>query len=291
MSIGIYKYQNKINGHIYIGQSTNIERRCQQHIYDANNPERRGTGLEIAIRKYGIENFTFEIVEQCGIEQLDERERYWINYYDSFENGYNQTPGEKVLRGEDHPRAILTEQEVYNIREQYAQGIQRKKVFEPFIKQGITERSLLKVWNNETWIGIHSDVYTEENKQIHKRQVGHPEDQIGLSSLNRAISQNEINQWVTEYNNGKTINAIAKLYKRDNSTVEKYIHNPHAITKVKYRGRRIKNIETGKIFPSISVAARWAKCGATTLTRHLTTDKIAGKVPDTKEPAHWIELS
>lgn len=36
---------------------------------------------------------------------------------------------------------------------------------------------------------------------------------------------------------------------------------------------------------------RWAKCGATTLTRHLTTDKIAGKVPDTKEPAHWIELS
>ena len=48
MSIGIYKYQNKINGHIYIGQSTNIERRYQQHIYDANNPERRGTGLEIA---------------------------------------------------------------------------------------------------------------------------------------------------------------------------------------------------------------------------------------------------
>jgi hypothetical protein len=88
-----------------------------------------------------------------------------------------------------------------------------------------------------------------------------------------------------------TINAIAKKYKRDNSTVEKYIHNPTSIKKVKYRGRQVQNVNTGKIFTSISAAAKWAGCGATTLTRHLTGDKIAGKVPDTNEPAQWIELS
>ena len=53
----------------------------------------------------------------------------------------------------------------------------------------------------------------------------------------------------------------------------------------------MKNLNTGKIFKSINSAAKWAGCGATTLTRHLTSDKIAGKVPDTQEPAHWEELS
>ena len=47
------------------------------------------------MRKYGIENFTFEIIEECSQEQLNEREIYWISYYDSFnkEKGYNMTPG------------------------------------------------------------------------------------------------------------------------------------------------------------------------------------------------------
>lgn len=88
-----------------------------------------------------------------------------------------------------------------------------------------------------------------------------------------------------------TINAIAKKYNRDNGTIEKYINNPKALTAVKYRGRKVQNVETQEIFDSISKAAKWAGCGATTLTRHLTSDKIAGKVPGTENPAHWVELS
>lgn len=45
------------------------------------------------------------------------------------------------------------------------------------------------------------------------------------------------------------------------------------------------------IFNSISAAARWSGCGATTLTRHLASDKKAGKVPETDEVAEWEELS
>lgn len=291
MSMGIYKYENKLNGHIYIGLSRNIEKRYSQHLYDARHKERSGTGIDIAIRKYGIENFTFEIIELCEESKLDEREKYWIDYYDSYNNGYNRTVGGGSLAGENHPRAILTEQDVWNIRESYSQGVQRKKVFEPYLKNGITERCLLKVWNCETWVNIHSDVYTEENKAIHKAQVGHSEDQIGLSSLDRAIKQKDLDLWLEDYKNGMSINAIAKKYHRDNGTVEKYINNPVIKTKVKYRGRTVQNVETKQIFKSISAAAKWAGCGATTLTRHLETDKIAGKVPDTKEPAHWIELS
>lgn len=82
-----------------------------------------------------------------------------------------------------------------------------------------------------------------------------------------------------------------KKYHRDNGAVEKYIANPIAITKVKYRGRQVQNLETGIIFQSINSAAKWAGCGATTLTRHLATDKTAGKVPEMGASAHWIELS
>lgn len=291
MSTGIYKFQNQINGHIYIGQSTDIERRYKQHLYDAKHPERPNTGIEDPIRKYGIENFSFSIIQLCEEEKLDEREIYWIAYYDSYYHGYNKTKGGKSLRGEDHPRAILTKQQVWDIREQYNRGIQRKKVFQPYLKKGITEKCLLKVWNGQTWVNIHNDVYTEENKKKHKIQTGHSEDQIGKSSLDRAISQNEINIWLQDYNNGLTINAIAKKYHRDNGTIERYINHPEAISEIKYRGRKVKNIETEQIFTSISSAAKWAGCGATTLSRHLTTDKTAGKVHGTQEPAHWIELS
>lgn len=289
--IGIYKYQNKINGRIYIGQSLDIDRRYKQHLYDAANRPDRGTGVDLAIKKYGIENFDFMIIEECPVELLDEREKYWIAYYNSFLDGYNRTPGGSVLRGNEHPKAILNEDEVWEIRELYGMKVKRSDVFKMFQDTGITERGFLKIWNCETWPNVHADVYTEENKAWHKKQVGHGEDQIGLSSLDRAIKQEEINQWLQDYQNGQSINAIAKKYNRDNGTVEKYIANPTATTRVKYRGRQVQCVNTGEIFKSISAAAKWAGCGATTLTRHLAKDKIAGKVPGTDIPAEWLEIS
>ena len=287
--IGIYMFQNLINEKIYVGQSLNIQERYHQHIYDAEN--RPKYPIDYAIQKYGIDNFSFEILEECPSELLDEQEIYWISFFDSYNSGYNATPGGKSVHGEDHPRAILTKEQVWQIRELYNQHITRSKVFELFRDTGITERGFLKIWNCETWTDIHVDVYTPENKAWHKAQTGHGEDQIGQSSLQRAVKQEEIDQMVNDYNKGLSINAIAKKYNRDNSTVEKYIANPIQVTKVKYRGRTIKNINTGQIFKSISSAAKWASCGATTLTRHLATDKIAGRVPETMEPAQWEEVS
>lgn len=95
--------------------------------------------------------------------------------------------------------AILTEEQVWQIRELYGQKVKRNEVFSRFADTGITERGFLKVWNCETWTSIHTDVYTEENKAWHKQAVGHSEDQIGLSSLDRAIKQEEINAWLEEY--------------------------------------------------------------------------------------------
>lgn len=72
--IGIYKITNKINGKFYIGQSVDIERRFMEH----KTPHGTITSIKLAMRKYGKENFLFEVIEECSDEDLNEREMYWI---------------------------------------------------------------------------------------------------------------------------------------------------------------------------------------------------------------------
>ena len=75
--IGIYKITNSLTGKHYIGQSNNIERRLVEH--------KSGTQLiDKEIQRLGEENFTFEIIEECSLTDLNEREEYWITYYNSF---------------------------------------------------------------------------------------------------------------------------------------------------------------------------------------------------------------
>lgn len=96
MTIGIYKIENKINGKIYIGQSINIKARLRSHICSAYNQNKKNDYdlvIHKAIRKYGADNFSYEIIEECPKEKLNEREEYWIVYYDSYYNGYNSTKG------------------------------------------------------------------------------------------------------------------------------------------------------------------------------------------------------
>lgn len=89
--VGIYKITNTINNKSYIGQSINIASRWAEHKRLSNSEDQRI--IYRAIRKYGLENFTFEVLEECQEQELNEREIYWINFFDSFENGYNMTYG------------------------------------------------------------------------------------------------------------------------------------------------------------------------------------------------------
>ena len=92
---GIYKIENKINHKVYIGQSVNIKRRWSNHRQHYKNPKDKGYDYYLyrSMRKYGIKNFSFEILEVCPPSLLNERERYYINKYDSFFNGYNNSLG------------------------------------------------------------------------------------------------------------------------------------------------------------------------------------------------------
>lgn len=124
----IYKIENNLNGKIYIGATTqSVEDRWKQHLSERNRSWHRP--LYKAINKYGIENFSVEIIEET--DNLEERERYWIEYYRSFKYGYNATFGGKGKPYLDHDIILALWQDGKNIYEihkitNYDEGAIRK---------------------------------------------------------------------------------------------------------------------------------------------------------------------
>ena len=89
----IYKIYNDINNKIYIGKTNYLlEKRFQEHIRDSRkNQENRP--LYNAMNKYGIEHFKIEQIEECDEQVVDDREKYWIEFLQTFKYGYNATLG------------------------------------------------------------------------------------------------------------------------------------------------------------------------------------------------------
>lgn len=93
---GIYKITNKQTGDIYIGQSVNIADRWKQHIKCGLGIDASATNkLYNNMQKYGVWNFTFEILQKCTRDKLNEKERFWIQMYQSNKVGLNVTKGNK----------------------------------------------------------------------------------------------------------------------------------------------------------------------------------------------------
>jgi group I intron endonuclease len=89
----IYIIENLINGKNYIGRAKNFRTRVASHKSELNLNHHKNIHLQSAWNKYGAENFTFKILEQCPVEQHLEREMYWIEFMDTYERGYNRTVG------------------------------------------------------------------------------------------------------------------------------------------------------------------------------------------------------
>ena len=120
---GIYKITNQVNGKVYIGQSTRVEERWKEHKRKPflESSEEYNYPLYQAIRKYGLENFTFEILEECPQEELNQKEEYYISLYESYPpdkgKGYNQTKG-----GENNTAQKLSPSQLQEIIKMLIQG-------------------------------------------------------------------------------------------------------------------------------------------------------------------------
>ena len=87
---GIYLLRNNVNGKVYVGQSVDICKRWYFHRLSANRGDK--SPLYSAMRKYGINEFSVQVLEECEVTKLDEREAYWMDFYEARERGYNLMP-------------------------------------------------------------------------------------------------------------------------------------------------------------------------------------------------------
>ena len=87
---GVYKIVNAVNGKIYVGSSNNIQNRWSQHKKALNDGTHGNPYLQSAWNKYGANNFSFEIIEECSPDLQFEREQFYLNSLNPFDkNGYN----------------------------------------------------------------------------------------------------------------------------------------------------------------------------------------------------------
>ena len=120
--MGIYKITNLINNQSYIGQSVDIYTRWKAHqLLGTYQNCQYSNQLYTDIYNLGLNNFSFEIIEKTSFKELNEKEKYWIKYYNTYENGYNLTRGGKGSPKYDYdiikflweqkiPAAIIAEQ-------------------------------------------------------------------------------------------------------------------------------------------------------------------------------------
>lgn len=105
--IGIYKITNPSN-QIYIGQSKDIERRLNE--YRFANAVKSQTKLYNSLKEYGFENHIIEIVEECSLEELNQRERYWQEYFDVTNTGLNS-----FLQDCKNKKRVFSDEMIHNM--------------------------------------------------------------------------------------------------------------------------------------------------------------------------------
>ena len=111
----IYQIINDINQKIYIGKTEcSIEKRFKEHCWDAFRERNEKRPLYNAMRKYGIEHFHIELIEET--DSPEEREIYWIEEKQSFKNGYNATVGGDGRKYIDYDLVVKTYQDLQNIK-------------------------------------------------------------------------------------------------------------------------------------------------------------------------------
>lgn len=168
----IYKITNKINQKVYIGKTQcSIERRFREHLDSSKRARCEKRPLYDAMNKYGVENFSVELVEETNIPE--EREKYWINYYRSYIgfsdcNGYNATLGGDGKAYADREAIVRLYYEGKNQKEiSEILGYDRKTIQVALYEKGITHKEII----NNSKIKQKKAVWMIDKKTLEKIQL------------------------------------------------------------------------------------------------------------------------
>ena len=183
--IGIYKITEIDNPtNFYVGKSNNIQRRFKEH--QTKTYEQSRIPFDNEIKEKGIDAFTYEILEECSVEELSEKEKYWTNKLEATKSGNVFEGGLRDVVGSNNPKAKLTEEDVINIRLAYANHKKQKEVYEDY-KSIISFGYFQNLWQGRSWSHIMPEVFTEENKQYYIYQ-----NSLGSNGASSAFTEEEV---------------------------------------------------------------------------------------------------
>lgn len=191
----VYMITNKINEKNYIGATkTSVKERFRKHKSTSRNINDRNYSKPLYqdMRKYGMDAFEVTILEECGIEEMSQKEAYYIEKYNSIQNGYNI-----ALGGAGKP--LWNDETINRWKELYEQGV----LLEDIAKQYGTAPKTIGIKLRKKY-GIN----TKENSN-HSFGVG----VIGISETETIvfISQSEAGRYIKESNKSSgTLNGVIR---------------------------------------------------------------------------------
>ncbi len=203
MIIGIYKISSP-SGKIYIGQSINIKNRENQYRNYKGNSSSTGPILLNSFNKYGWEQHKFDIIEECSIELLNERETFWKKYYLEL----NNNNWSKMLFCELYDRGGGPKSKKTKLKQSisHQNNLLRPEILEKRLincKKSSTEESKIKRNNNINW--------EERNKKLSKPRTYYKEiKQLDLNN-NIISTYYNIKDILKEFNNPKPQNLYSCL--------------------------------------------------------------------------------
>jgi len=288
---GIYKITCNANKMIYIGQSKDIKRRFSHHKYTLKKNKSHNKHLQYAWNKYGKDDFDFEIIEMVDMDEIDEREKYWIEYYDSYKQGFNQTEGgsgighnNKVYKYtgfKDNKQKIIANLNTGERFYSFEELNKRYKISNPYYFKNIIDD--INAGIRFTAIGYYwcYDYYGIDDNEELQNRIKLKEKSFSLKPIKIInITTGEIFESINEagkyYNipNGQISNCINKKVKSAHGYVfmryDEYVENGKNFNEYNIKIKKIKkqviNINTGKIYPSIKNASEETKISKSSIS-------------------------
>jgi|688.fasta_scaffold467146_2 group I intron endonuclease len=240
----IYKTTNLINGKFYIGKDKH------------NNPKYFGSGkiLKQALKKYGVENFTKEIIEECSDEKCWlEREIYWIQYYDSINNGYN------IASGGNGGDTISNNPNKELIGKRHSE-----KMKDPLVNKNKAKGRVVKLKKKD------------DHNWVNPR-LGKPSPLIGRTTGKKGIPNPKHSEWMKENNpfKGKTHSDEHKLKLKESNSKPKSEEHKRKISET-LKGNKPGNMRKITInnvsYESLSEAARQLGLSLSTVKNRLKSN-------------------
>jgi group I intron endonuclease len=147
-NIGIYVITNKHNNKRYIGQSITIHKRLVKHKNELIKNRHYNSHMQSSFNKYGINNFSFDELEICLVDELDIREKYWILYYKTIDKnfGYNKQDGgcETRIVSEETKMKISASQTGRKLSDEWRESIRISRIGTKHSAKTIEKLSKLK---------------------------------------------------------------------------------------------------------------------------------------------------